>query len=821
MKRFLCIFLSVAYVLVLFGCSNTQTNESAVTEPNATNGIETVPPETGTTDPSVVPTVEPTEPPTSPTADVTDPKVPATGDSTTPGTIPSTVPGTTPVTTPVTTPATTPVTIPSTTPGTSPSTAPATPPSTKPVTPPVTKPVTPPGTTPTTQKVTVPTLSAQCAHTWAAWTEKAAATCEKAGVKQCICLKCQETQTAEIAKLDHKESDWIIDKAAATGVEGKKHTECQYCQRTLRTETIPALTVQHTHNAVEAVITKNPTCLEPGSRNIICSCGKVMEVREEPATGHSYTTQVIQPTPYANGYTLHSCANCTDNYKDTYTEFGPTASLKYTSKGDGTCVVSGISDKTIAYVMIPEKSPAGDTVVGIAGEAFKKNNALVYVDIPDTVTNVGYMAFYLCKNLKTVNFPRTGAQPLVLNYDSFAESAIETLDLSQTYIETVANGAFRGCKQLKTVKLNGVQKIDNFAFQSCSALQSVIHTEELTTIGERAFEKCSSLTVFRSQNNAQNLDTIQYLYDGAFSNTAIRNITFRQGLIANGTPFGCCTNLGTVDCSQLSGLGVSFTGSYIEKIYLPQSMTAVGASTFSGVRINELVLPDTVTNIAYNAFNGAQMGKIVFGSGLTKIGNSAFKNAKITTYDFSKVTKPLTIGTEAFANNGFTTFAFPDSTVSIGKGALKGCNSLRTLTIPFIAGDAESSNSSKDCLGWLFDSSVNGIDVWDQDEVVPASLKTLIFRGNDLETRDLMGVKLTDIVIGQSVTSIGADNFQQYESPLQRMYYEGTEAQWSSVVVKSNNQQLLSAKKYFYSETKPTKSGNYWHYDSNGNIAIW
>lgn len=625
----------------------------------------------------------------------------------------------------------------------------------------------------------------------------------------------------EIPKTTHKESGWIVDKAATVGAEGKKHTECEYCHQMIQTETIPALTVQHKHTAAQATIVKDATCSAPGTKNIICSCGLIMEVREISAIGHSYETKIVQPTPDAQGYTLHSCINCTEEYKDTYTQFGPTLALKYKSNGNGTCVVSGISDKTIQYVMIPEKSPAGDTVVGIAGEAFQKNEALLYVDMPDTITNIGYMAFYLCKNLKTVNFPKTDTQPLVLNYNSFAETAIETLDLSQTYIETIANGAFGGCKNLKTVKLKGVKKIDNFAFQICSALQSVIHTGELDTIGERAFYKCTALTVFKSQDSTYNLDTIQYLYDGAFSYSAIRNITFRQGLISNGTPFGYCSNLGTVDCSQLNGLGVSFTGSYIDKIHLPQSMTAVGASTFSGVRINELVLPDTVTNIAYNAFNGAKMGKIVFGSGLTKIGDYAFKNAQITTYDFSKVTKPLTIGTEAFANNGFTTFAFPDSTTSIGKGALKGCNSLKTLAIPFIAGDAESSNSSKECLGWLFDSSVNGIDVWDQDEVVPASLKTLIFRGNDLGTRDLMGVKLTDIVIGQSVTAIGADNFQQYESPLQRVFYEGTQAQWNGITVKSGNQKLDAAQKYFYSETRPTTTGNYWHYDGDGNIVIW
>ncbi len=862
MKKILCILLCVVLLLALVGCNkNAAPNNN--TEPDTRPGTE--PSTELSTTPNTVPGTEPeTIPDTTPTEPGSEPDtVPGTEPDTMPGTTPGTVPGTTPDTKPGTTPSTEPITAPNTVPGTLPSTAPNTVPGTKPSTAPntepstkpstapntepgtkpstapntvpSTKPSTAPNTVPSTKPSTTPSIPAftrpnttpntptTCAHIWGQWVQKAAATCTKAGVQERACVNCGKTEFAEVAKVDHEESGWIIDKTATTETDGQKHTECVYCHKTFRSEAIPKLPPQHTHSAVQSEITKEATCTETGSKNIICFCGAVMETRTVPEIGHKYEDTVVRPTTTVKGYTLHTCTACGDNYKDTYTEFSfaPTLELTYKSNGDGTCAVTGISDKTIAYVIIPEKSPAGDTVIGIAGEAFRKNNALVYVDMPDTITNIGYEAFYLCKNLKTVDFPKTGTQPLVLNYNCFAEIAIEKLDLSQTYVETVGNRAFGGCKSLKTVTLKGVVKIDNFAFQSCSALQSVIHTGELTTVGERAFEKCSSLTVFRSQNGTKNLDTILYLYDGSFSSSAIRDITFLPKLIANGTSFGGCSNLGTVDCSQLSGLSVSFTGSYIEKIYLPQTMTAVGASTFSNVRIGELVLPDSVTQIDYNAFNGAKMDKIVFGSGLTKIGEAAFKNAQITTYDFSKVTKSLTIGREAFANNQFTTFAFPDSTVGIGKGALKGCNSLNTLTIPFIAWDAGSTNSSKDCFGWLFDSSVNGIDVWDQDDVVPRSLKTLIVHGNDLGTRKLMGVALTDIVIGTSVTSVGADNFEQYVSPLQRVFYEGTQAQWNSIAISGNNQKLTSAQKYFYSETRPTTSGNYWHYDSNGNIAIW
>lgn len=36
-----------------------------------------------------------------------------------------------------------------------------------------------------------------------------------------------------------------------------------------------------------------------------------------------------------------------------------------------------------------------------------------------------------------------------------------------------------------------------------------------------------------------------------------------------------------------------------------------------------------------------------------------------------------------------------------------------------------------------------------------------------------------------------------------------------------DNSNLTSATRYYYSEAKPTASGNYWHYKENGEIEEW
>ena len=56
---------------------------------------------------------------------------------------------------------------------------------------------------------------------------------------------------------------------------------------------------------------------------------------------------------------------------------------------------------------------------------------------------------------------------------------------------------------------------------------------------------------------------------------------------------------------------------------------------------------------------------------------------------------------------------------------------------------------------------------------------------------------------------------------LDEVYYCGTEEEWDdNWISESDNEGLLSATRYYYSEEAPSSAGNYWHY-VNGVPAIW
>ena len=79
---------------------------------------------------------------------------------------------------------------------------------------------------------------------------------------------------------------------------------------------------------------------------------------------------------------------------------------------------------------------------------------------------------------------------------------------------------------------------------------------------------------------------------------------------------------------------------------------------------------------------------------------------------------------------------------------------------------------------------------------------------------------LTSVVIGNGITSIDTGTFQACTN-LNTVYFAGDKIDWAAIIVGSSNTSLTGATLYYYSETQPTDSGNYWHYDANSNPIAW
>ena len=163
----------------------------------------------------------------------------------------------------------------------------------------------------------------------------------------------------------------------------------------------------------------------------------------------------------------------------------------------------------------------------------------------------------------------------------------------------------------------------------------------LTTIGQSAFENCTSLTSIDLRN------------------TQVKTI-------GNGA-FRWCTKLGTV--------------------LLPASLESIGVEAFAFSGLTEINLSGCIslTTIEGSAFAASGLTEIDL-SGCTKlttIGDAAFARSGLTEINLNGCTSLQSIGSSAFQEcTGLGTVLLPESLKRINNSAFLGCTSLETITLP-------------------------------------------------------------------------------------------------------------------------------------------
>ena len=126
----------------------------------------------------------------------------------------------------------------------------------------------------------------------------------------------------------------------------------------------------------------------------------------------------------------------------------------------------------------------------IADYAFSACSRMTAITIPNSVTTIGYSAFYGCYSLESITLPFVGT------------SATEDGRLKDIFGDIPSS--------LKAVILSDAcTTIGAFAFSYCSSLTSVTIGNGVTTIGQAAFIQCSSLTEIHFGGTKEQWQAIQ------------------------------------------------------------------------------------------------------------------------------------------------------------------------------------------------------------------------------------------------------------------------------------------------------------------------
>ena len=426
--------------------------------------------------------------------------------------------------------------------------------------------------------------------------------------------------------------------------------------------------------------------------------------------------------------------------------------------------VTSIGEGAFYYCKSLTSVEIGNSVTSIGDYAFSNCSSLTSVIIGNSVTSIGEGAFVYCSSLTSIQIPNsvTSIGEWALGYCS----SLTSIEIGNS-VTSIGNNAFAYCESLTNI----VVDYDNAVYESRNGCNAIIETASntliagckntiipngVTSIGDRAFNGCSSLTSIQIPNSVTSIGDWAFAYCSGLSSIEIPNSVTSIGDRA----FYGCSSLTKITCLATNPPAIVSTtfSNYSAELYVPAGcISAYQSANFWKKFSNIIELEPELEEGTTFEYEGLTYKVIVKGEELAVIAseNGEYSGAvvipsSVSSVDYSGATYSVTsIGDSAFEYcTSLTSIEIPNSVTSIGERAFLHCESLTNIQIP-------NSVTSIGDEAFYNCSSLTSIEI-------PNSVTSIRYEAfaycNSL-TSVVIGNSLTSVVIGNSVTSIGNNAF--------------------------------------------------------------